>query len=198
MDDPHDRELEASAPEPAQAPLRSPFAGDDDEQRALASLYAEFMGPLIDYLRRKFGAGPPEPEDLAQIAFAQLVNRGTWRDIQDPKAFLRRAASNAAISEHRARNVRKHLLHPVTEDLEDWGSDLTLESVLTDRDLLKKILRFVGRLPEKQRRIFEMSRIEEMSITDIAKREGISRTATRKHLTKACASVDQYLASLKL
>ena len=173
-------------------------AGNVEDPKEIATLYAEFLDPLVDYLRRKFGSGPPEPEDLAQIAFSQLVHRGAWRDIRDPKAFLRRAASNAAISEYRARTVRKHLLHPVTEDLEHWGSDVTLERVLSHRELLKKVLRHVEQLPAKQRRIFELSRFEELSITDIAQREGISRTATRKHLTRACASVDQFLAGLNL
>lgn len=198
MKAPRDSKHGADPEQAGGTPAPKSTTANDAEERAIAALYAEFVGPLVDYLRRKFGAGPPEPEDLAQIAFAQLLNRGTYRDIHDPRAFLRRAASNAAISAHRARTVRRHLLHPLTEDLEDWGSDVTLERVLSEKDILRKVLRFVETLPGKQRRIFELNRFEDMSLTEIALREGISRTAVRKHLTKACASVDGYLARLNL
>ncbi|MEM1436780.1 MAG: sigma-70 family RNA polymerase sigma factor [Pseudomonadota bacterium] len=180
------------------APRLKAASGDAGESEAIEALYREFMGPLVRFLRHKFGPGPPEPEDLAQAAFSELVQRGNWREIRDHRAYLRRTASNAAISEHRARGVREHILHPVTEEHENRGSETRLENVFADRDLLLKVLALIEKLPRRQRRAFELSRFDELSLTEIAKREGISRTAVRKHVTNAAATIDRYLASLNL
>lgn len=166
---------------------------------AIGTLYADSIDTLIVQLRARFGSGPPEPEDVAQTAFSQLVRRGDWQSIDDPGAFLFRAANNVAISEMRALGVRKrHADELQRQKNGDQGSVSNPESVLSNRDLLDRVSQVIENLPDKQRRIFEMRRFDEMTLSEIARREGISRTAVRKHLARATAAVDEFLTDHRL
>lgn len=160
-------------------------------------LYSDHLDTLVNHLRARFGNGPPDPEDVAHTAFSQLLSRGDWQSIRNPKAFLFRAAHNAAVSELRALGVRiRHADTLQQEEPEDGGSVLNPERVLGNRELLDQISAVIENLPDKQRRIFQMSRIDAMTLSDIARHEGLSRTAVRKHLARATAAVDELLSRL--
>ncbi|MEM1411510.1 MAG: sigma-70 family RNA polymerase sigma factor [Pseudomonadota bacterium] len=164
----------------------------DDDLSWFSRLYDEYRHVLVKRLRARFGSGPPEPEDMAQLAFSQLLRRGDWASINNPQAFLYRAASNATISELRASEVRGH--HAAREQHpEAKGSDLGTERVLAHRELLKTVAAAIEQLPDKQRRIFEMNRFEGLTLSEIARREGLSRTSIRKHLSRAVATIDAFL-----
>lgn len=167
----------------------------DGLDRSVGALYEELSGFLVSRVRARFGSGPPEPEDVIQTAFLKFYEHKDFRSIKDPKAYLLRAVNNVAISEIRALEVRARHAHHLADgrDTEKQGFALDVERVLTRRDLLDHISRVIDNLPEKQRRILEMNRFEDLSLTEIARREGISRTAVSKHLARALAAVDKYL-----
>ena len=57
---------------PMAAPVAAP-AGKADFAAQLEGIYAAHFAPLVSWLHHAFGAGPPEPEDVAQRAFAKLL-----------------------------------------------------------------------------------------------------------------------------
>ena len=166
---------------------------------AIETLYSAFFETLASRVRARFGNGPPDPEDVAQTAFLKLFRNGNWQSISNPQAYLLRTANNFVISEMRAIGVRARHADQVKNDnsQEEEGSTLDLERVFTNRELLEQISRVIDNLTDRQRRIFEMKRFDELSLSEIARREGISRTAVSKHLTRAVAAVDGYLADYR-
>lgn len=169
---------------------------EDGVERSMESLYTGFFETLTSMVRARFGNGPPDPEDVAQTAFLKMHGSGDWTTINDPQAYLLRTANNIAISEMRALDVRaRHADRTKKSKIEhEEGASLDVERVLTSRELLEQISRVIDNLSDRQRRIFEMKRFDELSLSEIARREGISRTAVSKHLNRAIVAVDRYLA----
>ncbi|MEO0421950.1 MAG: sigma-70 family RNA polymerase sigma factor [Pseudomonadota bacterium] len=167
----------------------------------IEALYASYLETLIAQLRARFGSGPPEPEDMAQRAFIQLIRRGDYASIRDPKAYLFRAATNAALSELRAISVRAHHAGQVRQQHQVQSPErpgALPDQLVSSRQLLARAMQVIEGLPAKPRRIFRQRRFEDLSISEIARREGISRAAVRKHLARATAAVDKMLADCPL
>src|SRR5687768_9311657 len=93
---------------------------------AVAALYAEHWAELCAYLRRTFGPGPPEPEDVAQATFIRFAQLERHDAIENPRAFLQRMAHNIAVSELRkARTHDKYLADGWHQIIAEQGNDLT-------------------------------------------------------------------------
>ena len=68
---------------------------------AIAELYASYRSELCSYLRRKFGAGRPEAEDVVHQAFTSFAALHEPALVQNPRAYLYRASYHILIDERR-------------------------------------------------------------------------------------------------
>ena len=149
--------------------------------------YRAHWGELCGYLTRVFGAGPPEPEDIAQTAFARLAEQ-ECAAVANPRAFLFATARNAVADYH--RKTKRQAAYG-----RDWlafqtqapASEIDGERVLLSREELAIVLAAVERLPIAQRRVLLLSRVEGLSLETIAAREGASVDAIRKKIARAAA-----------
>jgi RNA polymerase sigma-70 factor (ECF subfamily) len=158
--------------------------------RWLIALYQDHSASLCRFLRRKYGAGPPEPEDIVHEAFSRLATLSPFlvAQIEFPKAFLYRTAENLLNTERRKRAIRAaHAMD--ARFLEPVGSDCTPERILlakADLDLVEALLRA---MPEKRRLCFLMHRFEELSFVDIGRRMGMTPNGAKKHVLRAMADI---------
>jgi RNA polymerase sigma factor (sigma-70 family) len=164
-------------------------AGQEGQTTFLQSVYARYWPEICHYLRGRFGAGPPEPQDIAQHAFAQLAALSNPQSIVNPRAFLYRTAINAAI-DHR-RSLRRHdrllntLVRPQSaEDVHDLGP----ERVLLGQEQLAILEQAVMALPERDRTFFLLNRYEGVSFAEIARQTGMSPSGVRLIVEQALAS----------
>ncbi len=161
--------------------------------RWLATLYDAHRASLCAHLRRKYGEGPPEPEDVVQQAFARIAKLD-WpllQAITHPKAFLFRTAEHVLIDEKRREITRRrHAIETRAGIFIDHGCDLNPENVLVKRDELALIERTIRAMPERRRVCFLMHRMDELSCAEIARRLGISGTAVRGHVERALADIE--------
>lgn len=67
------------------------------EEATLERLYRDLFPRLVARLRRIYGPGPPDPEDLAQTAFARAMKDDGWEKMSNPMAYLFRIAVNAGL-----------------------------------------------------------------------------------------------------
>lgn len=167
-------------------------------ERRVAALYRANAGELCAALRKNFGEGPPDPDDITQQAFEKLLRRRDLSDVNNIKAFLWRTARNLLFKEQRARKVRarhdfeiEQLYFPLE------GDTLTPERVIAAKEQLGAIDEALRAMPEKRRRAFVLYRIERLAISDIARRLGIGRTAVYKHIARAAADIDKCLDNRK-
>ena len=179
--------------EPAEGALAA--AAPSPENMSFTAFYAEASDELINGLKKRFGAGPPEPEDVAQEAFRRIFEHPRFAHVKNKRAFLWRTAMNLASSELRKINVRERRKSDIRDVFFSEEGDIsTPESVLSIREQLDAIRKLVADMPERRRRVFMMRRVEGLKKAQIARMLGISHSGVVKHLQKA----DQQLSELLL
>lgn len=156
----------------------------------MAGLFRRHWGELVGRLRKVYGPGPPEPEEIAQAAFEQIARMPDLERIENPRAFLFRVAVNLAINAgRRFARARKHLDHARRtanqDDLKDWDP----ETVFIGKQELGAVRRAMDRLPEKQKMILYRSRIKGESYAEIRRDTGWSETDISRTLTRALAAL---------
>ena len=161
---------------------RPDFAGSGV---SVACLYEQHFGQLVSYLWARFGAGPPEPEDIAHSAFARIASPGQLDEVQHPKAYLWRTASNIAISEFRARSASERMKQAVSVLDGDEGCHLTPERVLLGKAEVSIVVDVLNGMPAKRRQAFYLSCFEGMTHAQVAAKMAITRQAVSKHVAKA-------------
>src|SRR5690606_12823423 len=89
---------------PLEGLIGADAALDPRRRQLLSELYRTHWQGLCRYLRARFGAGPPDPEDIAQSAFARLAAAHSAQ-IVNPQAFLHTTAQRLMI------DYRRHARH---------------------------------------------------------------------------------------
>lgn len=145
---------------------------------ALAAVYRRYWHGLCRHVRATFGPGPPEPEDVAQAAFAKLAAIDDLERIANPGAFLYRAARNIAIDGQR-RNGRTRRIEQSLEILGAENSELSPEDVLASREELDRLNDVIASLKPKYRVALMLRRIDGLNYVEIAREMGISEAGAR-------------------
>ncbi|MEM7741719.1 MAG: sigma-70 family RNA polymerase sigma factor [Pseudomonadota bacterium] len=152
----------------------------------VSRLYEQHAAPLIAGIRKMFGHGPPDPEDVAQQAFQKLLERGDLSSITNVRAFVWRTARNIVIDDRRARDTRdkydfevEQIFFPLKDDV------LTPEHVLVAKEQLEAVKDVLRKMPERRRRALILHRIEGLSIVEVGQRLGIARPSASAHIARA-------------
>jgi RNA polymerase sigma factor (sigma-70 family) len=156
-------------------------------------LYARHWTELCHYIRRQFGVGPPDPEDVVQetfIKFAALENRHT---IDNPRAYLYRTAHNLLIDERRRLTLRNKIAGGI--EALSISDDRTPERVLVGRERLDVLTRTLLAMSEARRRSFLLNRLHGLSAAAIARMTGYSESAVKKHIGLALSELEAALTA---
>jgi RNA polymerase sigma factor (sigma-70 family) len=154
------------------------------DDRRLADLYRQHWGELYAYVKRTFGRGPPEPEDVAQSAFAQFAARPDWRDLEHPRAFLYRVAHNLVIDFHRSEAVRSRFVKERVSARSN-SDDLHAERVISAKEQLSIVETALSYMEPKRRAVFVLNRIHELSFAEIGRRMNMPETTVKRHVSAA-------------
>ncbi|MEM8572896.1 MAG: sigma factor, partial [Pseudomonadota bacterium] len=84
----------------------TPVSPPEEAQSPISVLYQEYAAELAEGLRKRFGNGPPDPDDVAQEAFQKVLERGDLSTIKNLRAFLWRTARNLILSSKRSDHRR--------------------------------------------------------------------------------------------
>ena len=164
------------------------------DKHEIEKLYKRHIGPLARLLRKMFGDGPPEPEDIAHLAFQKLLERQETTPIRNLEAFLWRTARNLFLNEHRAREVRSRYDYELEQlYFAERGSTLEPERVVSARVQIKAIQKIVAQMTAPRRQAFILHHVDGLKAAEVAREMGISRTATVNHLARAFAQIDAAL-----
>ena len=132
-----------------------------------------------------------DAEDIAQEVFIRLWEKKVpIRDIRSLDSYLYILSRNAALDHIRKdRNFSEPVVLAVIISSGVEPDDAFLAMVL-----LFLIRMFVSTLPEKRRRIFEMSRYDGISNEDIAKSLGISRKTVENQIHLSLSELKKMLS----
>lgn len=160
----------------------------------LNDLYERYWGELCRYLNRRFGAGPPEPEDIAQVAFAKFIAIANRQCISNPRAFLYKTARNAVVDHHRKTRCQdSYVADALARAGEEILDEITPERVIMERERFAILNDVVKWLPEKQRRVLMMSRYHGETYAEISRKTGWSKSDIGRQVIAAVEAIDEAL-----
>ena len=125
---------------------------------------------------------PQDTEDALQDAALAMLEAGDGA-IRDPDRYFQRAASNRAISIHRAE-VRRETQS--LEDLAEAQHPLSpgADAICHARELIRLTLAALEELPESCRIAFALRQTEGLSNGEIGKRMGVSRNMVERYMMR--------------
>ena len=127
--------------------------------------------------------------DIAQEAFMRIWEKQLKPDKNKTKALLLKIAGDLFISNYRKQKTEQNFkLNLKPEVIFE-----TPEDQLKFKELKNTYVTALQRLPEKQRTVFLMSRMDEMTYTEIAANIGLSVKAVEKRMTQALAYLKEVL-----
>lgn len=147
---------------------------------ALAKLFLENNRSLCAYLRVRV-ASQHEAEDIAQEAYARLLQHDKPRTISFLRAYLFKVAAN--IASDRARRRRLHLridLAHSEEQIEIASPDQQLQAT----EQLSLLAQALSELPQKYRRAFLLCRIQEWDTNQIAADLAVGARMARNYVSR--------------
>lgn len=139
---------------------------------------------LKRYVQRKVRSADLAAEIIHDTYLRLAAVAGTTR-IEDPRAFLFRAARNLAIDRLRTTGARAQYMYrgplpeqaPAPESLPDARASA--------RERLGHVAATVAQLPPRSREVFVLRVVEDLDHAEIARRLGITRNMVERHLRKA-------------
>jgi RNA polymerase sigma factor (sigma-70 family) len=167
---------------------------NQDRQGFLDALYKAHGQELRRFVAARYGAGPPEPEDVVQSAFAQVAALERPEELVNPRAFLYRTAHNLLIDQRRRiATQRKFVAESETKEFDDPSYELPTERVLIGQEDYHIIEAAILKMPAKRRQCFLLHRLHGLSYAEIGRRVGMSGPGVQKAVEKALAECEQAL-----
>lgn len=157
----------------------------DGAAGALDGLYRTHWRDLTRYIAKRFGPASPEPEEVAQAAFAKLAAAGNVDRLNDPRGYLYTIACNLAI-DHQRRAGHRDAVHRDLSHIDAASlSEFSPERVLLEKERFAIFEEALRAMPKMRRRIFLLVRAEGLSPREVAQRFGLSEAAVYKHVQRA-------------
>ena len=161
--------------------FRAPGSG----RSAWLDVFLANQNELLAFLRRK--AGPrDQPRDLLHDLFVKMSQNGAAARIEDPRAYLFRAAANVAIDAARGDRYRRTeapLASGCGLNARDPAPDALQTTIARDR--LRRLDAALARLPEETRAMIYLLRLDGLSYDEVAAMFGVSKSTVEKRVAKA-------------
>jgi RNA polymerase sigma-70 factor (ECF subfamily) len=143
-----------------------------------SSVFSRVRAALI---RR--GRSEHDAEDLVQEAWVRLACYEQNNHVEQPEAFLMRAALNLSIDAHRAKASRGEQV--LLDDVVLLDRSPGVEDVTLNHERFARLSVCLAGLSDKTRDVFLAHRVEGLSYQQIAERHEITLSAVHKHIAKA-------------
>ena len=144
------------------------------------------LARVRDALRRQ-GRTLHDAEDLVQEAWVRLACYSQERTVEQPEAFLMRAALNLSIDAYRETRSRGEAV--VLDDVVLVDTSPGVEAVALGRERMARLIECLRGLKTNTRDIFLAHRFHGLSYQEIARKHDLSISAVEKHIARATLAV---------
>jgi len=143
----------------------------------LHKLFQRHTGELIRFLTRR-GHSRETAADLTQDAFVRLLTAEPSGSSANPRAYLFAITRNLSIDLVRRERLLPHV--DLSDELVGRIVDPSplQEVIVYDKQRLAATQRAIAELPERMQQAFVLHRLDELTITEVAGRVGLSTTRT--------------------
>ena len=151
------------------------------EEQTFSEVFRSYSNTLYNYLFYKSGNATLS-QDLMQEAFTRLWKNCARVVFHTAEGYVFKIANNLLLNEYEHQKVvlRHQQAQPAKEATKE-----SPEFILEEKELKEALENAIAALPEKQRVVFLMSRIDKKTYQEIADLLGISRQAVEKRMYKA-------------
>lgn len=167
-------------------------SGSVCEESVFTQIFKDYSKNLYNFLYYKTG-NLSLAKDLTQEAFTRL-----WKNCQavareSAKGYVFKTANNLLLNTYKHQKVVLEFESiPKSE-----GHQESPAFLLEEKELKAQLEAAIAALPEKQRVVFLMSRIDKQTYKEIAAALGISKQAVEKRMYNALDSLRKVIAGLK-
>jgi len=165
------------------------------EEKSFQAFFNKNAGLLRNFLYYKFGS-LDEVEDVVQDAFIKLWDNCSKVTQDSAKSYLFRIGINLSTSILRHKTVKlKH-----QKEVKSISSETTNESpehVLEQKEFKQKLENAIASLPERQREVYLLNRLEGKTYREIAELSGVSVKAIEKLIHKALVKLRKEIENIR-
>ena len=180
-------------------PVRSdPVSGSVPEQDlntiVIAMVYQ--YSALLNRVARSVTRDASEAEDVVQETFLRVLrHHNKLAELQDARTWLVRITWNLALDRKRRARVRRQ-----TDDFEEVARFLTTGTLSAETELIAaqrhaKILRLIDTLPVREREVFLLSAVNELSSVEIALVLETTDSTVRSRLYRARKALQVHIGA---
>jgi len=147
------------------------------KETVFAQVYQDLITPINNFIYYKFGS-KENAEDISQNAFIKLWENCAKLSIKEAKSFLYKTAINMSLNVVKHEKVKLNFNTTPQKSI----TNETPEYELIGKEFQEKLQHTIASLPEKQREVFLLNRIEKMKYAEIAILLDISVKAVEKRM----------------
>lgn len=160
----------------------------------IASAFRQESESLLRWLTGRLG-NPHDAQDVLQSAYLKVIAFSNENEIVNIRALISRTAATIAIDELRARSryTSRHIAHDPSDEfdaasrLESMGP--SGEQALQVREDVAAAISVLDALPAKVRASFLLSRLDDLTYSEIAAKLGVSVSSVEKYIARAAAAL---------
>lgn len=167
-----------------------------DDRNAFAEIYGRHARSLVDFASSKLYS-LDDARDLVQDLFTNIwADRHKIYVSSSLQSYLFAAVRYKIIDKIR-KNVTREEYAIIVQSLSQYPN-YNPEKELEAKDLQQIIDKAIEKLPSRTREIYKLSRNEHQSVSDIAKKLGLSDQTVKNQLTAAMKSLKETLNKLSI
>ncbi|SOD13782.1 RNA polymerase sigma-70 factor [Pedobacter xixiisoli] len=163
----------------------------EGDEKAFAELFYEYSSNLLAFAR-KLSNNPSEAEEIIQNVFIRVwIHRDKLSEIENIKSWLYKFVVNESLTYIRKRGVRDRA------DLQFRTkaaiADNNIDKMVDLNELKRIVAKAVDCLPEQRKNIYNLSRNEGLSISQISELLNISPHTVKNTLVTSLKFIRDYL-----
>lgn len=162
------------------------------EQKNFEEIFNKHSQTLRNYMYYKCG-NTQQAEDIVQESYIKLWDNCSKIIFEKAKSFLYTVANNRFFNEIAHKKVvLEHQKRNVSKD----STNETPQFILEEEEFYQKLKKVIADLPEKQREVFLLSRIDKKKYAEISEIVGISVKAVEKRMSKALLIIKEKIGKI--
>ncbi|WP_312352378.1 RNA polymerase sigma factor [Sphingobacterium siyangense] len=159
-----------------------------DGQEGFVAIYRKFYKQLLFFILGYLKENRVAEEIVADVFVKVWERRSDFHTMENLKAFIYISAKNASLNV--IRSERSKGIHESLTNYEDLlVDDRDVFSKMIHAELIHSIFIEVGKLPEKQREVFNMTYLEDKTVEEIAEELQMSPTAVYTNRSRAIHTI---------
>ncbi|HEY9123468.1 MAG TPA: RNA polymerase sigma-70 factor [Bacteroidales bacterium] len=152
-------------------------------------IFKQWYGAIRNFVYYKIG-DVTKAEDIAQDTFLKLWEKRDTIKTETVKSLLYTIANNLTINVIEHNNVTFKFENKYKPDTKHPSPEYDMEM----KEFDQRLQQVLGQLDEKQRTVFLMNRIDEMTYNEIAQSLGLTVKAIEKRMEKALSYLRKNIA----